>query len=178
MSGPRTLYFKMFDLIRTKNSITDHFYRVLQCYKNPNLLKPFIQQWLQLVTTYSEQPHFLSFDPPVPVIHRLVPNAVGVLVVPFPNTNVPARLRRVSIFPLYPFKINYSHHTHCSREGIDILISYLELSGIKLVGFFKVPHAQKLIPQLQERLPDVKFYGPSVFSSFQDVCHLAFIKKR
>ncbi|GFR04663.1 uncharacterized protein TNCT_623511 [Trichonephila clavata] len=38
---------------------------------------------------YSSQTKFVSFDPPTPILECLVPMAVGVLVVPFPNTIIP-----------------------------------------------------------------------------------------
>lgn len=160
----------MFDLVRTKNAVADHYFRILQSYKKPQLLKAFIQQWFHLITSYSQEPHFLSFDPPVPVIQRLIPHAVGVLVVPFPNTRVPVYLKRVSIFPLYSFRINYKHHTECCREGVEILLRYLEMTDIQMVGFYKVPHAPKVIDELQEKYPNLKCYGPSAFGSFKTVC--------
>ncbi|GFQ79814.1 hypothetical protein TNCT_725721 [Trichonephila clavata] len=69
-----------------------------------------------LLSMYSSQTKFVSFDPPTPILDRLVPMAVGLVF--FPNTIIPPGLKRISIFPLYPFDtIHFSHRMQSRWYG-------------------------------------------------------------
>ncbi|GFU47108.1 uncharacterized protein NPIL_416771 [Nephila pilipes] len=164
----------MFDLQRAQNVIVERYFRLLRGYHQPDLLQRFMQRWTDLLSMYSTQSKFISFDPPIPLLHRLEPLAIGVLVVPFPNTLVPPGLKRITIFPLYPFRIQYTSHTECSRDGMEMLSLYLKLTGIRTIGFFKVSPTtqhQKIIPELQQSFPHLRIYGSSAFNNFRTVCH-------
>ncbi|GFQ73859.1 uncharacterized protein TNCT_248041 [Trichonephila clavata] len=158
----------MFDLQRIQTLVAERYFRLLHGYHQPDLLQRFMQRWMDLLSMYSSQTKFVSFDPPTPILDRLVPMAVGVLVVPFPNTIIPPGLKRISIFPLYPFRIQYTSHTECSRDGMEMLYLYLKLTGIKTIGFFKVPLSTQhhtLIPELQQLFPNLHIYGSSTFNN-------------
>ncbi|GFS33577.1 uncharacterized protein TNIN_418311 [Trichonephila inaurata madagascariensis] len=164
----------MFDLQRIRAVVAERYFRLLRGYNQPDLLQRFMQRWMDLLSMYSSQTKFASFDPPSPILERLVPMAVGVLVVPFPNTIIPPGLKRISIFPLYPFRIQYTSHIECSRDGMEMLCLYLKLTSIKTIGFFKVPLStqhHKLIPELQQSFPHLHIYGSSAFNNFRTVCH-------
>ncbi|GFS69723.1 uncharacterized protein TNCV_4823621 [Trichonephila clavipes] len=136
-----------------QTTVAEQYFRYLREYNQPDLLKRFMQRWMDLLSMYSSQTKFISFDPPTPILKRLIPMAVGVLVVPFPNTLIRPGLKRISIFPLYPFRIQYTSHTECSRDGMEMLCLYLKLTGIKTIEFFKIPLStqhHKLIPELQQ----------------------------
>ncbi|GFR22022.1 uncharacterized protein TNCT_426861 [Trichonephila clavata] len=164
----------MFDLQRIQTLVAERYFRLLRGYNQLDLLQRFMQRWMDLLFMYSSQTKFVSFDPNTPILERLVPMAVGVLVVFFPNTIIPPGLKRISIFPLYPFRIQYTSHTECSRDGMEMLYLYLKLTGIKTIGFFKVPLStqhHKLIPELQQLFPHLHIYGSSAFNNFRTVCH-------
>ncbi|GFW94133.1 uncharacterized protein TNCV_1978731 [Trichonephila clavipes] len=164
----------MFDLQRMQTTVAEQYFRYLRDYNQPDLLKRFMQRWMDLLSIYSSQTKFISFDPPTPILEHLIPMAVGVLVVPFPNTLIPPGLKRISIFPLYPFRIQYTSHTECSRDGMEMLCLYLKLTGIKTIGFFKIPLStqhHKLIPEIQQSFPDLHIYGSAAFNNFRTVCH-------
>ncbi|GFQ73213.1 uncharacterized protein TNCT_58661 [Trichonephila clavata] len=164
----------MFDLQRIKTVVAERYFRLLRGYNQTDLLQRFMQRWMDLLSMYSSQTKFISFDPPTPILESLIPMAVGVLVVPFPNTTIPPGLKRITIFPLYPFRIQYTSHTECSRDGMEMLCLYLKLTGIKIIGFFNVPLStqhHKLIPELQQSFPHLRIYGSSAFNNFRTVCH-------
>lgn len=168
----------MFDLQRIKALQTDHYFRLLYRNNKSEEMERFVQRWFQLLEMYSTKSNFVSFDPQTPFLNHLVPNAVGVLVVPFHNQPLPCRLRHVSVIPLYPFRINYTINVECSRDGFELLSLYLKATGIKWVGFFNLPPTLlKRIPELQEAFPNVKIYGPSSFSSFKAVCQREALKR-
>ncbi|GFR05392.1 uncharacterized protein TNCT_240131 [Trichonephila clavata] len=157
----------MFDLQRIQTLMAERYFRFLRGYNQPDVLQRFMQRWMDLLSMYSSQTEFVSFDPPTPILERLVPMA-------FPNTIIPPGLKRISIFPLYPFRIQYTSHTECSRDGMEMFYLYLKLTGIKTIGFFKVPLStqhHELIPELQQLFPHLNIYGSSAFSNFRTVCH-------
>ncbi|GFX56573.1 uncharacterized protein TNCV_5034921 [Trichonephila clavipes] len=161
----------MLGLQRIQTTVAEQYFRYLRDYNQQDLLKRFMQRWMDLLSMYSSQTKFISFHPPTPILKRLIPMAVGVLVVPFPNTLIPPGLKRISIFPLYPFRIQYTSHTECSRDGMEMLCLYLKLTGIKTIGFFKIhlsTQHHKLIPELQQSL---HIYGSAAFNNFRTVCH-------
>lgn len=160
----------MFDVDRHRLTIAECYFRLFRDRKDD--AQAFYQRWIDLLVMYAHMPRFVSFDPPVPLLHRLVPRAIAVVVVPFPNTRVPMSLRGVSIFPLYMFRVNYTSHMECCSEGKEFLHMYLQMSGIRLVGAFKVRHAH-LFTHLEETVPGVKCYGASSFNSFRQVCRNA-----
>lgn len=168
----------MFDLERVKVNQTDYFFRLLYHYNKPKEMERFMQRWFQLLEMYSTKSNFVSFDPPIPLLDRLVPHAVGVLIVPFHNQSLPYHLRNVSIIPLYPFRINYTINAECSREGFELACLYLKATGIQLIGFLNLPPTlYRLISELQEAFPKTKIYGPSSFSSFRAVCQRETLKR-
>ncbi|GBN19689.1 hypothetical protein AVEN_261775-1 [Araneus ventricosus] len=151
---------------------------MLYRYEKAEEMERFMERWFSLLETYSKRSHFVSFDPPEPILNRLEPDAVGVLVVPYQNHRIPCRLRHVSILPLYPFRIHYAINVECSRDGFEMIRLYLKATGIELIGFFGVPIApQKMIPELREAFPKVKLYGPDSFSSFRAVCQREALKR-
>lgn len=161
----------MFDLQRNHSIIAEQYYKVLHSYHDKAQLSKFIQRWMDLLAMYSSQANFLYFEPSVPRLHRLVPQAVGLLIVSFSNTIVPHGLQGVSIIPLYPFRICYNLNTECSRDGMEMVRLYLQLTRVQLVGFYKISFAfQKLIPELQQDFPYLQIYGSSSFASFRSVC--------
>ncbi|GFS30445.1 uncharacterized protein TNIN_160221 [Trichonephila inaurata madagascariensis] len=163
----------MFDMQRIQTAVAERYFRFLRGYNQPDILQRFMQRWMDLLSMYSSQAKFFSFDPPNFILERLVPMAVGILVVPFPNTLIPPGLKRISIFLLYPFRIQYTPHTECSRDGIEMLCLYLKLTGFKTIGFFEVPLStqhHKLIPELQQSFPHLHIYGYSAFNNFRTVC--------
>ncbi|GFQ88144.1 hypothetical protein TNCT_361661 [Trichonephila clavata] len=70
----------MFDLQRIQTVVVERYFRLLRGYNRPDLLQRFMQRWMDLLSMYSSQAKFVSFDPPTPILERLVLMAVGVLV--------------------------------------------------------------------------------------------------
>lgn len=152
--------------------VRDHYFSLLRYCKQPNVLHAFIQRWIDLLNMYSSQNHFVTFEPKLPLLKRLKSGAVAVLVVPFENTIVPARLKNVSIFPLYPFRVRTTLHTECSRDGEEMLQLYLTLSRITLVGFYKVSDNALCVSNLLLQQPHLRVYTNRLFSSFCQKCHM------
>ena len=151
------------------NRVRDHYFSLLRHCHKPLLLQTFITRWIDLLNMYSSKEHFVTFEPKVPLLKRLVPRPVAILVVPFENTHVPFGLRRVSIFPLYPFRIRTQYHTDCSRDGEEMLQLYLDMTGLTLVGFHKVSDHMSCVANLS-RQPHLQVYTQSLFSSFRKKC--------
>lgn len=164
----------MFEIERHKSFITDHYFRLLRDYGKPDLLRQFIERWIDLLVMYSSKSHFSCFDPPVPILNRIVSKAKSVLVVPFGNTPVP-HLPRCTIFPLYPFRIHTSHHVECSRDGLEMLQLYLKLTNVRIVGFYKFKN-DHILAELRKMFPHITVYNASLFSSFRKMSKLALFK--
>ncbi|KAG8175225.1 hypothetical protein JTE90_022648 [Oedothorax gibbosus] len=161
----------MFDVERQRMPIAEFYFRLFRHRKED--ARALYQRWIDLLIMYSQMPRFISFDPPVPLLHRLVPRAIAVVIVLFPKTRVPMNLRSISTFPLYPFRVNYTSHTECCSEGEEFLHMYLQSSGIRLVGVFSPTFQARfthLLTNLEEKMPRIQCYGPSSFDSFRQVC--------
>lgn len=157
---------KMFDLERVKILIAEHFFKQFRKYNKPKLTDQFIRRWLQLLLIYSQIPNFVSFHDKAPKLNRLYPKARAVLVVPFEDFKLPFFVPNVSVFPLYPFKTYLKHKSICCREGIELLQLYLEISDIKIVGFYKVMNYKSVIDTLLEKDPSLHCYPPSLLTYF------------
>lgn len=153
------------------NRVRDHFFSLLRNYNKPHSLQAFITRWIDLLNMYSSKEHFVTLEPNLPLLRRLKPGAVGVLVVPFENTIVPPGLKRVSIFPLYPFRVRTTLHTECSRDGEEMLQLYLAMTGIRIVGFYKVSDHMSCVSNFSKQ-PNLHVYSSSLFSSFRQKCKL------
>lgn len=152
----------MFDLERHKILIGEHFFKLFHSYRKPELAQKFIRRWLELLKVYSELPNFVSFGDRAPVLKRLQPNARAVLIVPFENTIHYFHNPRVSVFPLYPFRVQLTHKGICCKEGLELLLIYLEMTGIRLIGFYDVVNYKKIM----ESLPRATCYPPALFKYF------------
>ncbi|GFU07172.1 uncharacterized protein NPIL_189901 [Nephila pilipes] len=165
----------MFDLQRAQNVIVERYFRLLRGYHQPDLLQRFMQRWTDLLSMYSTQSKFISFDPPIPLLHRLEPltssRRVGGPVSQHPRSS---RSETHYCFPSVPFSNQYTSHTECSRYGMEMMSLYLKLTGIRTIGFFKVSPTtqhQKIIPELQQSFPHLRIYGSSAFNNFRTVCN-------
>ncbi|KAG8172722.1 hypothetical protein JTE90_003911 [Oedothorax gibbosus] len=143
----------MFDIERHRITIAEHFFRLFR--DKTSSTQVLYQKWISLLEMYSTMPRFVSFDPRDPMLHRLVPNAIAMLIVPFQNTEAPFGLKQVSIFPLYMFRVNFTTHAECCKEGKEILQMYLQLSGIRRIGLFKVKDIS-LIKDLLQAIPELQ----------------------
>lgn len=163
----------MFDLERHKTVIGEHFFKALHHFGKPEGTEAFVRNWLELLSLYSNMDRFLSFEPKIPVIQRLVPRAVAVLVVAFENTVTPHLGDGVSVFPLYPFLVRLDYRNFCCREGFDMLVRYLELSEIQLVAVHRsIANPEKWIRELKSKIPKLQVYGPRSVFTFVKVARL------
>lgn len=161
----------MFDFERVQLLIREHYYRLFRGCQKPEETGYFIKRWLDLVRSYSTSSDFLSFDPTVPVLTRLVPKAKTVIVVPFPNVKVYWGLPSTSVFPFFPFRVRKETNDVACRAGLEFLHLYLELTGIRVVCLYRLYPGQedKIAEELQQKHPDVKVYGKGSYDSFKRI---------
>lgn len=161
----------MYDLERYKPTIAEFYIKVLHTYNKPELLRQFIEHWINILSTFVIKENFVTFEPTVPILKDLVPNARAVLVQTFPNKVVYGN-PHISVIALFPFRVRYKHTTRCCSEGFEMLRFYLEITGIKIVGFHKVQNYDKLSEQLRQCIPNLQIYGPRSISSFFKIARL------
>lgn len=160
----------MFDLEKHKTLIAGHYFKMLKNFNNLEKTNSFIQRWLELLSYYSKSKGFLSFQPKIPVIQRLSPSAKGVLVVQFENSRVAYVDGHVSVFPLYPFQVQCENNNFCCREGFELLVDYIRLTGIRVLCFhFTVIKYNQWSLQLKEKFPNLRVYGPNSLFTFYKV---------
>lgn len=133
-------------------------------YKNDPLSREFIQLWISLLETYSKLPDFVRFENKLPLLKRLRSPTNTILVVPFENTKM--YMSNVSIFPLYPFRVQLKANTICCKEGLSLLLIYLKMTNIKIVGFYNVGNYRTIIERIQQVNPAIKCYPPASFKYF------------
>lgn len=152
---------------RLQVQIAEHYFRLFRRYNKMDETRFFIQRWIDVVQSFSKVPHFVAFDPPVPVLSRLVFGAKGVILVPFNNSKLPRLPRFTSIFPYYPFRIKLEHTDESCKIGLEFFHLYLELTDIRLVCVYKMWFQQdKIINELRERHPHIKIYTTASYKSF------------
>ena len=177
----------MFDLKRHKPFITECFIKHFRSCKKPTLAELFINRWSSLLSEYSNNPKFSCFDTPIPLIENLPMNPKAVLVIPNKDTKPKFHLSHTTLFPLCPFRVylNDGNILFC-KEGVELLRLYLEITRIKLVGFYRVKNHKFVLEHL-DVLKDVNFYTPNLFiyfcrmtkghdgsvSKFQKTCRLS-----
>ncbi|GFY66928.1 hypothetical protein TNIN_179571 [Trichonephila inaurata madagascariensis] len=155
----------MFNLRQIRSSIIEKFLKVLGVYNKRELTQKFIKRWLELLQIYSKLPNFQSFHCKIPFLDGLVPHAKSVLVVPFEDTQPPV-VGNVSVFPLYPFRVYLRDKSICCKEGLELLQLYLDITNIKVIGFYRVGNYKKIMDSLKERKPKLFCYPPSLFKYF------------
>lgn len=129
--------------------IRDYFMKTFNRYRKPEETKYFIQQWLTALESYASEEGYIAFEPNPPILSKLVPNAIAVLVVPHFLTNVPFRFRHVSIFPIIPYRVKMKHTERPCTPQVEFLKLYLHLTGIRVVGFYKMSYYEKsVLPEL------------------------------
>lgn len=128
----------------------------------------FIKRWCELIHTYSKMNGFLSFDPTVPVLSRLVPQAKAIILVPFPNTCINYIPPRTSVFPYYPFKVKKETRDETCQIGLEFLHLYLDLTGIRIIYIHDMRYQEdKIASELQDKYPDIELYGKGAYSCFR-----------
>lgn len=157
----------MFDVKRIQNNITEYYFKIFKVYNKNNLTTEFIKTWLSLLEIYSKLPDFVQFESKIPILQCIRPNSKSVIIVPFENTNL--NIRNITIFPLYPFRIQLKTRSTCCKEGLSLLLLYLKITNISIIGFYKVLNYKKIIKQIKEMNPKVKCYPPSSFRYFLKV---------
>ncbi|GFQ68207.1 hypothetical protein TNCT_730071 [Trichonephila clavata] len=101
----------------------------------------------------------------MPFIEGLVPHAKSVLIVSFEDTEPPV-VGKVSVFPLYPFRVYLRDKSICCKEGMELLQLYLDITDIKIIGFYRVGNYKKIIDSLKQKNPNLLCYSPSLFKYF------------
>lgn len=157
----------MFDFERLKVIVAEHYFKVFRLYNKPEQMGFFIRRWCELIHTYSKSHGFISFDPTVPVLNKLVPGAKAIILVPFPNTSINYLPHRTSVFPYYPFKVKKEIKDETCQIGLEFFHLYLELTGIRIVCIYNMRYQEdKIASELQEIYPDIELYGRGAYSSF------------
>lgn len=156
----------MFDLKRHKSFIAESFFKHFKSFNKPTLTQQFIERWLYLLYFHSKNSQFLCFDSPIPLIENLPVKPRAILVVPNKDTRPDYSLLRTTEFPLCLFRVYLTDGKiiYC-KEGIELLRLYLEITQIKLVGFYRVQN-YKFVMETLNVLTEVKFYTPSLFRYF------------
>lgn len=159
----------MFDFQRLQIHIQEYYTKLFRPYNKPEETTYFIKRWLDLIRSYSTSKDFLSFDPTTPVLNRLKPKAKAVIVTSFPNVQVHFHLPFTSVFPYYPFRIKKETHDETCGIGLEFLLLYLELTGIKTVCLYKMYSCQedKIVDELQEKFPNIQIYGKGSYDCFK-----------
>lgn len=159
----------MFDFQRLQVHVQEYYIKLFRPYNKPEETTYFIKRWLDLIRSYSTSKDFLSFDPTTPVLTRLKPKAKAVILIPFPNVQVHFHLPYTSVFPYFPFRIKKETHDETCNIGLEFLLLYLELTGIKTVCLYKMYSCQeeKIVEELQEKFPDIEIYGKGSYDCFK-----------
>lgn len=158
----------MFDFERFQVITAEHYFKVFRSYNKPEQMKFFIKRWCELIHNYSRSNGFLSFDPTVPILSKLVPQAKAVILVPFPNTNISYVPCRTSVFPYYPFKIKKEIKDETCQIGLEFFHLYLELTGIRLVYIHEMRYQEdKIASELQDKYLDIELYGRGAYNCFK-----------
>lgn len=155
---------------RLEVQIAEHYFRLFRRYDKMDETRFFVKRWIDVIHSYSKMPRFVAFDPPVPVLNRLVSGAQGVILVPFNNSKVPRLPRFASVFPYYPFRIKLEHTDESCKIGLEFFHLYLEMTDIRFVCVYKMWYQQdKIIKELHEKHPCVKIYTTTSYKSFCSV---------
>lgn len=158
----------MFDFERLQVIIAEHFFKVFRSYNKPEQMSFFIRRWCELIHTYSKMNGFLSFDPTVPVLSRLVPQAKAIILVPFPNTSISYIPPHTSIFPYYPFKVKKEVTDETCQIGLEFFHLYLELTGIRIIYIHNMRYQEdNIASELQDKYPNIELYGRGAYNCFR-----------
>lgn len=159
----------MFDFQRLRIHIQEYYAKLFRPYNKPEETAYFIKRWLDIIRSYSTSKDFLSFDPTTPVLNRLKPKAKAVIVTSFPNVQLPFRLPFTSVFPFYPFRVKKEIYDEKCNIGLEFLVLYLELTGIKTVCLYNMySRLENMIADdLQKKFPDIEIYGKGSYDSFK-----------
>lgn len=155
----------MFDLDRVKVDIAEQFLKRFNNHSKLRLVKRFIRRWLELLHTYSRIPYFVSFDSPAPILNFIVPHPTAVLIVPFENS-AKFVIPNVSVFPLYPFRVNLTYKSFCCREGLELLSMYLKITNVPIVGIRGIYNHKKIFKSLKQKFPHLLCYPPALIAFF------------
>lgn len=164
----------MFDFERVQLQIREYYFKLFRHYNKPEEIRYFVQRWLDIIRSYSEHKEFIAFDPPLPVLKRLVPRAQAVILVPFPNIQVRLRLGPyTSIFPYFPFRVKKVLHDETCRTELQFFNLYLDITGIRTVCLYNFFHHQErnIMVELQKNYPDIEVYGKGSYDCFMRKIH-------
>lgn len=128
----------MFDFEHIQGIIGEEYFKIFWTYSKPDESKYFIVRWLDLIHSYTKTKGFISFDPSVPVLHLLEPQAKLVVLASFPNTKLKGIPSRTSVFPLYPFRVEKDTVDETCRIGLEFFYMYLDLTGIWTVYLYNL----------------------------------------
>lgn len=149
----------MYNLNVYIGQIQESLFKVLKCYGKSDETRLFIKKWLQMLYCYTSDRDFITFEPNPPVLSTLVPNAVAIMVIPYSSSKIPFRFRYLSIFPLFPFRIQMKHTDMPCQNQSDFLKLYIKLSGIRMIGFHSMTFQERSISeQLKKEFPYLKIY--------------------
>lgn len=157
----------MFEIKRVQQSITEHYFKLFKRYNKDHLCREFIEMWISLLCAYSKLPDFLRFESKIPILQRIQSPAKSVLIVPFENTEI--NVLNTTIFPLYPFRVQLKCRTVCCKEGLSLVLLYLQITNIEFIGFYKISNYKCIIEKIKSVNPKVKCYPPSSFKYFLKV---------
>lgn len=154
----------MFDIVRVKQAIFEHYFKLFNLKFNKKLVKKFIHDWIYFVELFSKIPNFIRFDKELPVLMNLNPNAKSLIILPFQNDD---RFSNTSVFPIVIFTAYYKNNTILTcRDSMNLLLLYLTITKVKYIAFYKIVKYKKLLCKIKEFNPNIKFYPPSSFHYF------------
>lgn len=153
----------MFDFKTLKVEIYEHYFKYFNNKHNKNLVKQFIIKWINLVEIYSKMSHFIRFNNDIPVLTHLEPNSKSLIIMNFHNDEI---FTNTSIFPICIFTAFFKNRTLPCKDSIDLLLLYIKITKIKYVAFYKMQNYKKILYQIKEHYPLIKFYPPSAFYYF------------
>lgn len=153
----------MFDIKTLKIDIFEHYFKYFNNKHNTKLVKQFIFSWINLVEIYSKMPHFIRFNNDIPVLTNLDPNSKSLIIMNFHNDEI---FTNTSVFPIYIFTVYLKNRTLPCKDSIDLLLLYIKITKIKYIAFYKMQNYKKILNQIKDHYPSIKYYPPSAFYYF------------
>lgn len=163
----------MFDFEQFKFIVRAYYFKLFRFYNKTDETLYFIKRWTEVVRSYSDLDDFISFDPPTPILNRLVSEPIAVTIVPHSYTRISRVPPRTSIFPYCQFVVKRKlNDSRC--KSLEFLHLYLELTGIRIVSLFNIYYDEdKIIKELQEKYKNIQVYGNKVYNCFyRRIMHL------
>lgn len=153
----------MFDIKTLKQEIFEHYFKYFTNKHDQKLVKQFIFKWIYLVKVYSEIPHFIRFNNDIPVLTNLRPNTKSLIIMTFYNDE---KFTNTSVFPICIFTAYCKDRISPCKESMDLLFLYIEITKVKCIAFYKMQNYKKILRQIKEKYPSIKYYPPSAFYYF------------